>query len=80
MLSSYDFPVKLVRRDVLSQMILDAKKPLYYFNYVQSSADKMVSIVNGQTGEVLFYNFNDKSYRPKPKDFKQLSTAVAGAK
>lgn len=79
MLDSYSYPVRLIRRDELSNMILAATRPLYYFNYVQSSADKMISVVNGQTGEVLYYNFNDKSYRPKPKNFKELSEQVESA-
>jgi hypothetical protein len=79
MLDEYPFPVRLVRRDELSDMILRTKKPLYYFNYVQSSANKMISIVNGLTGEILFYNFNDKSYRPKGSDFKDLGKEVQNA-
>ncbi|MFM6926646.1 MAG: hypothetical protein ACKOU7_14155 [Ferruginibacter sp.] len=79
LLDSYSYPTRLIRRDELSNMILNATKPVYYFNYVQSSADKMISVVNGQTGEVLYYNFNDKSYRPKPKNFKELSDLVEAA-
>jgi hypothetical protein len=40
----------------------------------------MTSVVNGQTGEILYYNFNDKSYRPKPRNFKELSDEVDNAK
>jgi hypothetical protein len=76
LLESYSYPVKLIRRDELSDKLLNAAKPIYFFNYVQSSADKMISVVNGQTGETLYYNFNDKSYRPKPKNFKDLSEEV----
>lgn len=79
LLESYAHPIKLVRRDELSDMILNAKKPVYYLNYVQSSADKMMGIVNGFTGETLYYFFNDKSYRPKEKDFKKISEAVDNA-
>ena len=80
LIDSYSYPVRIIRRDELSNMILAATRPVYYFNYVQSSADKMISVVNGQTGEVLYYNFNDKSYRPKPKNFKELSDEVNNAK
>lgn len=80
LLESYAYPVKLVRRDELSNKLLTAAGAVYYFNYVQSSADKMISVVNGQNGEVLYYNFNDKSYRPKPKNFKELSDLIADAK
>ena len=79
LLESYSYPLRFIRRDELSNMILNTTKPLYYFNYVQSSADKMISVVNGQTGEILYYNFNDKSYRPKPKNFKELSDLVESA-
>ena len=80
MISDYPYPIRLVRRDELSDMILASAKPFYYFNYVQSSADKMISVVNGATGEILYYNFNGKSYRPKPGDFKDLGDAVKNAK
>ncbi len=76
LLESYSYPIRFIRRDELSNMILKATKPLYYFNHVQSSADKMISVVNGQNGEILYYNFNDKSYRPKAKNFKELSDLV----
>lgn len=80
LLENYHYPIRLIRRDELSNMILKATKPLYYFNYIQSSADKMISVVNGQNGEVLYYNFNDKSYRPKPKNFKELSDQLDDTK
>lgn len=76
LIESYGHPIKLIRRDELSRKILEAKKPVYYLNYVQSSADKMMGIVNGLTGETIYYFFNDKSYRLKDKDFKKISDAV----
>jgi hypothetical protein len=79
LLESYSYPLRFIRRDELSNMIINATKPLYYFNYVQSSADKMISVVNGLTGEILYYNFNDKSYRPKAKNFKELNDEVEHA-
>jgi hypothetical protein len=80
MLAEYKHPIKLIRRDELNTMLLTTTKPVYYFNYVQSSADKMVSVINGLTGEVIYYNFARKSYRPKEKDFGDLSDAVNDAK
>ncbi|WP_345258022.1 hypothetical protein [Flaviaesturariibacter amylovorans] len=80
MISEYKFPVRLVRRDELSELILNTRKPLYYVNYVQSLADKMISVVNGLTGEVLYANFTGKSYRPKEKDFRDLNKVVLEAK
>lgn len=79
LLESYSYPIRMIRRDELSQLLLNTAKPLYFLNYVQSSADKMFSVVNGLNGEILYYNFNDKSYRPKPKNFKELSDAVEQA-
>jgi hypothetical protein len=76
LLESYNYPIRLIRRDELSDKLMSTTKPLYFFNYVQSSADKMLSVVNGLTGETLYYNFNDKSYRPKPKNFKDISDEV----
>ncbi len=79
MISDYDHPVKLIRRDELSAKILNSATRIYYFNYIQSSADKMVSVINGLTGEIIYYDFVKKSYRPKGKDFKTLSDAVSSA-
>jgi hypothetical protein len=80
MMGAYNHPIKLVPRDVFNTMVLNATKPVYYFNYVQSSADKMVSVINGLSGEVVYYNFARKSYRPKEKDFSELGDAVDNAK
>jgi hypothetical protein len=79
MIGDYDHPVKLIRRDELSEKILKSATPVYYLNYIQSSADKMVSVINGLTGEIIYYDFVKKSYRPKGKDFKTLSDAVGGS-
>lgn len=67
--------MRMISREEWSRMILEAKAPFYYYNYVQSSADNLIGVVNGFTGDVLYFNFVSKSYKPKPRDLEDLSKA-----
>jgi hypothetical protein len=77
MLQEYGKPIKMVSRQTLNHMILTAKKSFYYCNFVQQYTDKMISVVNGLTGEILYYDVS-RNY----KDFliddglKKISKAV----
>lgn len=76
LVNAYPFPKRLIARDELDQLILDTRKDLYYLNYVQSSADKIISVVNGKSGEVIYRESSKNSYRPKEKDLEKLGKSI----
>lgn len=73
---SYPYPYKLVSREELNARIIDGNNNMYYLNYIQSSADKFLSVVNGKTGEILYTSVEKRSYRLKTKDFENIAAAV----
>jgi hypothetical protein len=74
--SSYPYKIKFVTREELNDRIMNASKDLYYFNIIQSSADKIVSVVNGLTGEVVYSEVQRKSYRIKSSDLEKIGSAI----
>lgn len=63
--------------EVLNQKILNAKEDFYYVMYTQTPGVKLVSIVNGLTGEIIFQEKTNFSYNIKPKDIKQISNVIS---
>jgi hypothetical protein len=69
---SYLYKSEVITRTDLDKKILNANKDFYYLNYVQSSADKIISIINGKTGEVIYSSVTKNSYRLKEKDLEKI--------
>jgi hypothetical protein len=60
-------------------MILDSdsdSEEFYYLMYNQVNSNKILTIINGVTGEIIFQEFKKMSFNLKPKDLKQLSTTI----
>ncbi len=76
MMAGYTYKIKLISREELNQKILNATKNFYYLNYIQSSADKSVSVINGFTGDVVYSEITRKSYLFKEKDLKKIEEAI----
>jgi hypothetical protein len=72
----YKFNYKLVSINELNNMILDSK-PFYYLVYVKSSTDKYLTIINSETGEVLYSNYTYISYNINSKDITKLYKVVS---
>jgi hypothetical protein len=76
LLTAYPYKIELISREALDQKIRLSPKPVYYLNYIQSSADKMVSIVNGKTGAILYSENTKKSYRLRDKDLERIGKSI----
>lgn len=76
LIKAYPYKMQLINRSELKDMILKTDKDFYYLNYIQSSADKLISIVNGRTGEVIYSENTKNSYRIKEKDIDKLVKAL----
>ncbi|HNP33116.1 MAG TPA: hypothetical protein PKN96_07470 [Flavobacterium sp.] len=75
LIKAYPYKMQLIKRSELNDMILKADKDFYYLNYIQSSADKLISIINGKTGEVIYSEATKNSYRIKEKDIDRIAKA-----
>jgi hypothetical protein len=76
MIAAYPYKIKLISREALNDMILGAKKDFYYYNYIQSSSTKLVSVINGFTGNLVYSEVTRLKYRPNEKDFEKLGAAI----
>lgn len=76
MIAGYPYKNKLITLGELNKRIMNADKNFYYLNYIQSSADKVISVVNGFTGEVVYSEITRKSYRVKEKDLQRIADAI----
>jgi hypothetical protein len=74
--ASYPYKAQLVSRDLLDSLILNANKNVYYLNYIQSSADKIISVVNGLNGNLIYSEITRKSYKIKNDDLIKLGSAI----
>lgn len=72
LMADYPYKYKVVTNDELSQLILDAKEPLYYLLFVRSNSDKYISIIEAESGEILYTRFTPISFSVKRPDIKKL--------
>lgn len=79
MIAAYPYKIKLVSRDELNTKILQANKDFYYYSYIQCSANKIVSVINGYTGNVVYKEVTRLKYRPTEKDFEQLGKTIGSS-
>jgi hypothetical protein len=74
--AAYPYKKRIIERNHLEQLIDQSGRTIYYLNYVQSSADKLISVVNSKTGEIVYSNNSKKSYRIKASDMEKLGKAI----
>ena len=74
--ADYPHPHQWITLPELEQKLSAPTEDFFYLSYVQSSADKMVSVVNGRTGDIVYYEFVAKAYRPNKADFDRLKSAI----
>ncbi|MFY7964431.1 MAG: hypothetical protein ACOVO1_06015 [Chitinophagaceae bacterium] len=76
-LKAYPHPIKLISRDELSDRILaTGKKNLFYLSWIQSHDKKIISVVNGKNGEVIYSRNVGLIFNLKPRDLKLVGRAV----
>ncbi|UPT70283.1 MAG: hypothetical protein M0D53_14445 [Flavobacterium sp. JAD_PAG50586_2] len=77
LMKDYEFQYKVVTSEELSQKILNEQNPIYYFLYVKNSTTKYISVINSQTGKIVYaYGDMEGNYNIKPSDLKDLSKAI----
>lgn len=76
----YQFDYEVITSDELNENILSATEDFYYLMYNQINSNKILTIVNGKTGETVFQEHKKMSFNLKPKDLKQLSKSIEKAK
>ncbi len=70
--SDYKYNYKLLTTDELNQNILKGDGAFYYLIYIKSSTDKFLSVINSNTGEIIYSKYSPVSYNIKSGDLKDL--------
>lgn len=68
----YTYDYEVIDENELSDNILNNEEPFYYLIYHQKNAHKMITIVEGTTGEIVYRKHTKLSYNIKPKDIRML--------
>jgi hypothetical protein len=73
----YPYAHRYVSPAALSEKIFHDQEPFYYVLVSRSANAKIINIVNGMTGEVIYSRLHNFSYNLKERDFKELAHAIA---
>jgi hypothetical protein len=63
--------------DLLIDKILNDPEPFYYLMYHNVNAQKMITITNSITGEMIYCDHTIQSVNIKSKDLKKLSKDIS---
>jgi len=77
MLKLYKYKYEFIKDEELDRKIL-AKEPFYYLLHTKLNTHKFISVVNGQTGEIVyfFHDYGASHYNLKEDDFKNLMKSI----
>ena len=79
LMANYPYPYKIISNKALSKKILACPKgkKIYYLLFVRSNSDKYVSVIEGQSGDILYSRLRPLQFNLRPKDLQRLANKVA---
>ncbi|WP_445712286.1 hypothetical protein [Flavobacterium sp.] len=72
----YDFEYEWISSKDLNKKIFSTKEDFYYLMYTKINSTKIISIINGKTGDIIYTDFQSLSYQLKPKDLKKINRKI----
>jgi hypothetical protein len=72
----YEYEYEVIDENDLSEKILNDDESFYYLMYHQKNAHKMITIVEGSTGKIIYRRHTNLSYNIKAKDIKSLMKRI----
>ncbi|OCX53665.1 hypothetical protein BEL04_05050 [Mucilaginibacter sp. PPCGB 2223] len=73
----YAYNYKVLLQDELDKKIIESDKPFFYLLFIKDSTNKLVCVINSQTGETVYYKGTSISYNLKSGDLKDLSKEIS---
>ncbi|MGL2962777.1 hypothetical protein ACSVH2_03020 [Flavobacterium sp. RSB2_4_14] len=70
------FSYKVLPTAELNEKIVSAETPFYYLLLIKTTDDKLVTITNSQTGEIIYMAYNDIVSNLKAIDLKDIQKAI----
>ncbi|NQY28610.1 MAG: hypothetical protein HRT69_03975 [Flavobacteriaceae bacterium] len=74
--SKYNYDYKVITNKDLNEKILEGKDDFYYLMHTQVNGDKIVSVINGKTGNIIYRKTTRMSYNIKSKDISFLNKQI----
>ena len=74
---NYSYNFEVIEESELNEKILNEQDSFYYLMYHQTNSNKIITIVNGVSGEIIYRTSKNMSYNMKPKDIKALSKTIS---
>lgn len=77
LMKNFSFDYKVIEYEELEKMILDNQSPnFYYLMCNQINSNKIITIINGKTSDIVYQQHSLVSYNITPKDFKELDKKI----
>jgi len=81
LVEDFSFKYKVVDYEEIEKMILENQSTeFYYLMYNQINSNKIITVINGKTGNIVYQEHSLMSYNIKSKDFKELDKQIKKAK
>ncbi|GGX12379.1 hypothetical protein [Aquimarina muelleri] len=80
LMQDYSFKYEVVESETLQEKIFNEDKDFYYLMWNQINHNKIINIVNGRTGDLVYQEHTTMSVNIKPKDFKKISSKISKLK
>lgn len=72
----YPYAHQYVSGEKLSEKILNDKEPFYYILVTRSGNAKIICVLNGITGQVIYSRLHNMTFTLKEKDLKELAKEI----
>lgn len=76
LLKGYDHPYEWISKEALNDKILNAKEDFYYLMYVRVNSEKILTVINGYTGEMIYQDHQIMSFNIKRKDIRRIGSKI----
>lgn len=76
LLKGYDHPYEWISKEDLNEKILNATEDFFYLMYVRLNSEKILAVMNGYTGDMIYQDHQILSYNIKRKDLRRIGAKV----
>lgn len=74
--SKYKYNYEVISNEELNNKILNSKEDFYYLMHTQVNENKIISVINGKTGNMIYRKTSKTSYNIQPKDISHLNKEI----
>jgi hypothetical protein len=78
--ANYAYPYKVIPTKDLNDKILAGGEPFYYLVYVKDCACKLITIINSQTGNIVYSDYIKYSYNLNSSNLKDIYKTIRSCK